>query len=832
MIKETFASPSADASGTVFSFRRMGGLDQALLLTDEEWRHLDQLDPKLWMAMSCPTQGLEFDARTLALLDTDQDGRIRATDILEIVAWVCERVKHPSRLRERHDGLPLDNLRDDTPQGAELLAAARLVLDKSGVSDADRICPDQVEAVLAAAADYHFNGDGVVPPSSVDKKDEATARFILLGLSVVGGVRDDSGQPGLNAALAGLLLDRLRAIRAWRQNVRDADLPLGRETAAAWNVLQRLGPKIDDYFNRCRMAAFAPQALAVLNEDAELAPTDDSGQDLFSLEFLSRLPLARIAPGQPLNLTRGINPAWDEDMRSFRSLLTPLILPPDGIVSGPGSDSPAHAGPDPDAEKGSKTAANMDAAAPAPRASRRNEADMFLSEENWRDIQARFAPYTELLARKPGYERPAEDAKRADFPGLPPLALAPENDTLQRAFLPLTPEETLDKLSSDDLDTLLTGEAEESFTAYVQRDLAAPRMASVRDLEKLTLLHIHLYSLLMNFISFADFYEPGRKAIFLAGTLYLDSRSCLLCVPVNALDAHVRLASLSHLCLLYCQCSRQNGDGDGKTSIIAAALTAGSADALIEGRHGVFVDNAGQVWDSTLLRIVRNPISLREAMWAPYLRFGSLVAEQVQKLVAAKDNVLGKASSKAVDALDKSIKSDAASVAAGAASKSSFDFAKGAGIFAAFSVGISVISAAFAYIASSIFSLGWWWPVALLVIFVAISGPSMLLAWFKLRRRSLGPLLDASGWAVNNGAPINMAMGAALTSVGEMPYDAHRSLDDPYGLPAQLKRKKHVRGLLAILALLLLLAAALLGLWIWLGGAPAWLTTWLPAWGK
>ena len=39
------------------------------------------------------------------------------------MAWVCERVKHPARLTQPGTGLPLDNLRDDTPQGAELLAA-------------------------------------------------------------------------------------------------------------------------------------------------------------------------------------------------------------------------------------------------------------------------------------------------------------------------------------------------------------------------------------------------------------------------------------------------------------------------------------------------------------------------------------------------------------------------------------------------------------------------------------------------------------------------------------------------------------------------------------
>ena len=371
--------------------------------------------------------------------------------------------------------------------------------------------------------------------------------------------------------------------------------------------------------------------------------------------------------------------------------------------------------------------------------------------------------------------------------------------------------------------------AEHAFADYVRRDLAAPRMAAVRDLEKLTLLHVHLYTLLMNFVSFADFYDPERQAIFLAGTLYLDSRACYLCVPVTDLDTHVRLAAQSHLCLVYCECRRTSGSGEEKTSLIAAALTAGGTDALIEGRHGIFVDNAGRDWDTSMLRLVRNPISLREAMWAPYLRFGAMVGEQLQKLVAAKDEAITKASSKAVSVLDKDFKADASSTAAGAPPKATFDFAKGAGIFAAFSVGISVVSAAFAYIANSIFSLGWWWPVALLILFVCISGPSMLLAWFKLRRRSLGPLLDASGWAVNNGAPINMTMGAALTAVGQLPPGAHHSLDDPYSLHAQLRRKKYPAWLPAAGLTALLLLAAGLAFWFWKEGAPVWLQQWLPA---
>lgn len=783
-----------------FTFRRMGGLDQVLLLTDDEWRHLDKLDPKIWMALSCPTQGLEFDARTLALLDTDQDSRIRSTDILEAVAWLCDRLKHPARLTQNNTGLPLDNLQDDNPQGAELLSAARLVLKKNQNADAAQVTPEEVQKALAAAAEYPFNGDGVVPADSVDAKDDTTKRFILAAFSVIGAVRDDSGRPGLNEPLANAFLERLRAARDWRQSVRQADLPLGSQTAAAWTLLQRLRPKINDYFYRCRMAAFAPQALSALNEDAALTPSDNGGQTLLSLDVLARLPLARIAPDRPLSLTSGINPAWADDLKNFNQLFAPLLQAPAESKSPQSNDSPRPG----------------------------QEAGGSLSEANWREILDRFAPYAALLAQKPSYERPPDNAKQADFPGLPPLVLAPEDDALKRAFLPPSPEDALDKIPDDELDTWLDDTTKNAFAEYVRRDLAAPRMAAVRDLEKLTLFHVHLYTLLMNFVSFADFYEPDKRAIFLAGTLYLDSRACYLCVPVNELAAHVRLASQSHLCLLYCQCTRKLATGEEKSLAIAAALTAGSTDTLIEGRHGVFVDNAEQDWDTALLRLVHNPISLRQAMWAPYLRFGNMVADQLQKFVSSKEDAISKASTKAVSALGTDIKKDASAASAGTPPKTNFDFAKGAGIFAAFSVGISVLSAAFAYIANSLVSLGWWWPMALVVLFLCISGPSVILAWFKLRRRSLGPLLDASGWAVNNGAPINIAMGATLTAEGHLPPSARRSLDDPYSLPAQLLHRKHARRLLALVLALVLLLSAALFLWLHYGTPPSWLTSWLP----
>ena len=54
-------------------------------------------------------------------------------------------------------------------------------------------------------------------------------------------------------------------------------------------------------------------------------------------------------------------------------------------------------------------------------------------------------------------------------------------------------------------------------------------------------------------------------------------------------------------------------------------------------------------------------------------------------------------------------------------------------------------------------------PLGIVAIMLLISGPSMILAWLKLRKRNLGPILDANGWAVNAKAKINVPFGGSLT---------------------------------------------------------------------
>lgn len=295
---------------------------------------------------------------------------------------------------------------------------------------------------------------------------------------------------------------------------------------------------------------------------------------------------------------------------------------------------------------------------------------------------------------------------------------------------------------------------------------AAP---GVKELERLAHYVRDLMSLANNFVSFRDFYTGQGKASFQIGTLYLDGRACDLCVSVRDAGKHASLAGLASIYLVYCDCTR----GAEKMSI-AAAMTAGDADQLMVGRNGVFYDRKGRDWNATITRIVDHPISLRQAFWSPYKRSARFVAEQIRKFAAKKDAQ--------ADTMLKTLSGKPAQAAAQpAATPTAFDVGKFAGIFAAIGLALGALGTALASVMTGLFSLTWWqWPLVAVGAMLAVSGPAMLIAWFKLVGRNLAPILDANGWAVNTRARINIPFGTTLTQVASLPEGAERSLSDPY----------------------------------------------------
>lgn len=346
--------------------------------------------------------------------------------------------------------------------------------------------------------------------------------------------------------------------------------------------------------------------------------------------------------------------------------------------------------------------------------------------------------------------------------------------------------------------------------------LAAAK-AQYKPLEKLLLLCRDYVTLLRNFVSFQDFYAKrgkallGREAkgespwaIFQAGTLIIDQRACNLCLKVSDMAKHNTQATDSGMFLVYCNCKHH---ATGQTMQIVAAITVGDIRNLKVGKNALFYDRQGQDWEAEVVKIIDNPISIGQAFWSPYRKLGEWVSGLITKSAAEKEK------KSFADLTTKLQTAPATTPAAGqAAQPAPFDIAKFAGIFAAIGMAVGYIGSFLTSLATGVKSIALtaWWalPVAIISLLLVISGPSMILAWMKLRKRNLAPLLNANGWAINADAIVNVLFGNTLTEQAQYPLV---KMKDPHA-----KIKKLTAGgkwAIAIAALVLGIAIAVLALY-------------------
>ena len=170
---------------------------------------------------------------------------------------------------------------------------------------------------------------------------------------------------------------------------------------------------------------------------------------------------------------------------------------------------------------------------------------------------------------------------------------------------------SVEKIGLKRVREILATKAKETLTALDRQGQSRGGNAqAVIGLNRLVHYHRDLYKLCNNFVYFRDFYGRKDKAIFQAGTLYLDQRSCDLCITVEDAGKHAAMAGLAGTYLAYCDCYRK---GSGEKMQIVAAFTGGDSDNLMVGRNGIFYDRKGRDWDATITKIIDNPISIRQA---------------------------------------------------------------------------------------------------------------------------------------------------------------------------------------------------------------------------
>ena len=340
-----------------------------------------------------------------------------------------------------------------------------------------------------------------------------------------------------------------------------------------------------------------------------------------------------------------------------------------------------------------------------------------------------------------------------------------------------------------------------------------------KPLEKLLLLSRDFCTLLRNFVSFQDFYSKRGKAllgrgadndapwaIFQAGTLVIDQRACNLCLRVEDMAKHNTQAPESGMFLIYCQCTHH---ASGQKMQIVAAMTIGDIRNLKVGKNALFYDRQGRDWEAEVIKIIDNPISIGQAFWSPYRKLGEWVSGLITKSAAEKEKK---------SFADMTAKLQTPPAAGQAAPAQPFDVAKFAGIFAAIGLAIGSIGTFLTSLLSEVKEMHAWALLIVPAILIVVSGPSMLLAWMKLRKRNLAPLLNANGWAINADAIISVLFGNTLTEQAQFPLV---KLQDPH---AKIKKlSKGGKWSIAIAAMLLGVAIAVLVLW-YLGVRVVWCT--------
>jgi hypothetical protein len=298
-------------------------------------------------------------------------------------------------------------------------------------------------------------------------------------------------------------------------------------------------------------------------------------------------------------------------------------------------------------------------------------------------------------------------------------------------------------------------------------------LAVVDELEKLLLFVQGLVELANNFVNFSAVYRPGDVALVEMGSLVIDARRLDFCLKVNDRGAHKAVASESLIYLVYAVVTEK--EGGAAVYEIVAPVTAGERGRLRAGKRGIFIDLTGKEFDAQVSEIVENPISVREAAFAPFRRAWQMASRKVSEWVgsaaSSQESAMSQQTEAGVTTATQTVEQGATQTAPAAAPAA----APREGINVnALVIGGSVLVASLSGIVVALVAMlqsvrGW---LAILAVVSAVLAVFALLGWLKLRRRDMSLMFEASGWAVNAEMKLTARVAQVFAFVPALPKDA------------------------------------------------------------
>jgi hypothetical protein len=325
----------------------------------------------------------------------------------------------------------------------------------------------------------------------------------------------------------------------------------------------------------------------------------------------------------------------------------------------------------------------------------------------------------------------------------------------------------VEPLGEDKLRDYLDGHHAEKVGALIEKVReAAIVLDDIRLVEKLILFQANLITFANNYVSFPDLYEQGRRALFDYGDLVMDGRRFNLAVRLTDRTEHTRIAKTSNIHVLYVEITGP----EVEPYEVAIAVTSGGQGNLCVGKRGVLRDVNGLELDARIVHVIENPISLSEAIVAPFRRLGAAAAGKIESIATAAEKKLDQVGSDTVVRIpgvgDRPPPSQA--------TQQSKAGGMGLGpMLAGGGIAVAALGSSFAFVTKTLAGLSVFTILAGLGgALLAVIVPMLIIAFGKLRRRDLSAILEGSGWAINARMRLTRAQARYFTERPPFPAGA------------------------------------------------------------
>ena len=382
-----------------------------------------------------------------------------------------------------------------------------------------------------------------------------------------------------------------------------------------------------------------------------------------------------------------------------------------------------------------------------------------------------------------------------------------------KAWYDAKPNDEIEALGEERLTAYLEGELPKEAEVLIERDLSVrDELEQIATVEKLCLLQRWLLELANNFVNFSQLYDPKRRSLFEEGTLVIDGRELAFSMKVTNRSAHRKIAETSRMFLIYAEITSKVVTSSPLEKFeLVVAVTAGERGGISVGKRGVFFDIEEREWDARVVELVENPISLWEAVKAPFQRIGGLAAQKVERIAARGTESIEKATEAGLEKIDaapaREEKPSTGTATEPGQKTSVRDLLLGG------SLAFAAVGSSLAFIVKTLSEVNpWHLGAVVLALGMMVTLTSGFLGYLKLRSRDMSALLEAAGWAVNFRMKLTRRLGRLFTHRRELPKDAvkrRRDLIDGFLAETEVARSRGWRMLAVIAALLVVVLGVL-----------------------